>query len=458
MANAHSKNNLAEQCEISGTNGECVNDKHNNAGSFSDLCSTNNNVAQDTNTKIDMIGKCTNMKQSNCTVKFCTDTSQGYKKHSLNIPNISHHNQTIKIFHQNIRSLRNKTNELLCCIQDDPPHILCLTEHHLQYGELASSHIENYSLGAYYCRNTKHKGGVCIFIQKSIPFTCLDIGNYCIDQDIEVCGIQLNHACDKLCILAVYRSPSGNFSNFLIKLDSVLQKLFLLKFTFIICGDININYFADSYKKKQLDSILYSFNLCSIVNFPTRVGPNSSSLIDNVFLDNSYINKYDIAPVINGLSDHDAQLLAIQILQKHNNTRHMYYKRNINKFTIAEFLLKLSYETWDSIFAENDVNKIYNSFLNTILRHYHSCFPLTKTNKPHDKSWITTGTRTSCKHKSELYSERRNHKNLALDRYYKDYCRILSKAIKEAKKMEYDRRILNSTNKMKTSWNLINIE
>ena len=314
MANAHSKNNLAEACEISGTNGECVNDKHNNAGSFSDLCSTNNNVAQDTNTKIDMIDKCTNMKQSNCTVKFCTDTSQGYKKHSLNIPNISHHNQTINIFHQNIRSLRNKTNELLCCIQDDPPHILCLTEHHLQYGELASSHIENYSLGAYYCRNTKHKGGVCIFIQKSIPFTCLDIGNYCIDQDIEVCGIQLNHACDKLCILTVYRSPSGNFSNFLIKLDSVLQKLFLLKFTFIICGDININYFADSYKKKQLDSILYSFNLCSIVNFPTRVGPNSSSLIDNVFLDNSYINKYDIAPVINGLSDHNAQLLAIQIL------------------------------------------------------------------------------------------------------------------------------------------------
>ena len=30
--------------------------------------------------------------------------------------------------------------------------------------------------------------------------------------------------------------------------------------------------------------------------------------------------------------------------------------------------------------------------------------------------------------------------------------------IKEVKKMEYDRHILNSTNKMRTSWNLINIE
>jgi len=52
----------------------------------------------------------------------------------------------------------------------------------------------------------------------------------------------------------------------------------------------------------------------------------------------------------------------------------------------------------------------------------------------------------------------RKYKNPTLDKYYKDYCRIPSKVIKEEKKMEYDRRILNSTNRMKTSRNLINIE
>ena len=103
--------------------------------------------------------------------------------------------------------------------------------------------------------------------------------------------------------------PQGNLTIFLKNLELVLQKLFLIKFTFIICGDININYLVDSYKKKQLDSILYSFNLCSIVNFPTRIGPSSLSTIDNVFIDNLYLNKYDIAPLINGLSDHDAQLM-----------------------------------------------------------------------------------------------------------------------------------------------------
>ena len=214
MANSHIKNNLVEVCGSSDTNGKCVKDEQNNAGSFSDLCFQKKSAVQNTNTIMDVITKCTNMKQSNSTVTLNTDTSHRYKKHSMNITNILHHNQTIKIFRQNIRSLRNKTNELFCCIQDDPSHIVCLTEHHLQYSELASSHIENYTLGAHYCRNTKHMGGVCTLIQKNIPFTCLEIGNYCIDQDIEICGIQLNHDCDKLCILAVYRSPSGNLTTF----------------------------------------------------------------------------------------------------------------------------------------------------------------------------------------------------------------------------------------------------
>jgi len=54
--------------------------------------------------------------------------------------------------------------------------------------------------------------------------------------------------------------------------------------------------------------------------------------------------------------------------------------------------------------------------------------------------------------------EYKKYKNLILDRYYKDYRQILTKVIKEAKKMEYDKRVLNSTNRMKTSWNLINTE
>jgi len=56
-------------------------------------------------------------------------------------------------------------------------------------------------------------------------------------------------------------------------------------------------------------------------------------------------------------------------------------------------------------------------------------------------SWVTFGIRTSCKHKKVLYIELRNNKNPTLIKYFKDYYRILSKVIKEAKRMEYDRHI-----------------
>jgi hypothetical protein len=206
MANSHNKNNLVKTCGSSDTSSKHINDGQNNADSFnsSDLCSPKRSVVQDTNTKMDVRAKYTNLKQSNPTATFNTTASYRYKKCNKNIPNILHYNQIITIFHQNVRSLRYKTNELLCCIQDDPPHILCFTEHHLQYSELVLLHFENYTLGAHYCRNTKHMGCVGMYIQENIPFTCLEIGNYCKDQDIEICGTQLNYEYDKLCMLAVY--------------------------------------------------------------------------------------------------------------------------------------------------------------------------------------------------------------------------------------------------------------
>jgi len=175
----------------------------------------------------------------------------------------------------------------MCHLHHHPPHTLCLTEHHPHHDELAPLHIENYTFGAYYCRKSKHKGDFCMFVHNSIKFT-LNIDSYYLDQDFEVCAIHRNSVYDKLCILAIYRSPLGNFNTFLTNFDLILQKFFNPKFNLILCGDINVNYLVESYKKNQLVNILQSFHLSSIVSSPTRLGPNSFSTIDNVFIDNSY--------------------------------------------------------------------------------------------------------------------------------------------------------------------------
>jgi hypothetical protein len=75
---------------------------------------------------------------------------------------------------------------------------------------------------------------------------------------------------------------------------------------FIVGGDININYLADTYRKSQLNSFLISYSLFDTVGFPTRIQNTTISAIDNIFIDFYRHRNFVIFPIYNGLSGHDA--------------------------------------------------------------------------------------------------------------------------------------------------------
>jgi exonuclease III len=150
------------------------------------------------------------------------------------------------------------------------PHVMCLTEHHLQCLQLEKFHIENYNLGAHYCRQQCEKGGVAIFIHNSLGFTNIDIAEHCKDQAIEIYALKLSFGTQNICILTPYRAPSGKFSTFLLQLNTILQSLHTPRLHFIICADININYLNESGNKSQMDNLFLSYNLTSIINFLTK--------------------------------------------------------------------------------------------------------------------------------------------------------------------------------------------
>lgn len=51
--------------------------------------------------------------------------------------------------------------------------------------------MDNYSLGAEFCRKNRQKGGVSIFVRNNLQFTTINLDSYSIDQDIEVCALNL---------------------------------------------------------------------------------------------------------------------------------------------------------------------------------------------------------------------------------------------------------------------------
>ena len=121
--------------------------------------------------------------------------------------------------------------------------------------------------------------------------------------------------------------------------------------------------------------------------------------------------------------------------------------------------MKLSYELWEHVFDGDDVNKIFNSFLNIFLRIYYSSFPLIQTkSKMNQNSWITPGIITYCKHKRELYKELQNNNNVSVVSYCRDCTKMLSVVIRKTKRHEHDKLIINSHNKVKTTWNIIHQE
>jgi hypothetical protein len=157
---------------------------------------------------------------------------------------------------------------------------------------LEKVHIESYNLEAHYCRQLREKGGVAIFVHNSLGFLNTDIAQHCKEQDIEICALKPSFGTLNICVLTLYRGPSGNFSSFLLMLDTVLQTLHIPKLHFIICGDISINYLNESGNKNQLDNLLLSYNLTSIINFPTTVQNTSATAIDNIFIEVSQFESY----------------------------------------------------------------------------------------------------------------------------------------------------------------------
>ena len=141
---------------------------------------------------------------------------------------------------------------------------------------------------------------------------------------------------------------------------------------YIICSDINC--LTDSEKKSPLEALLQSYNLTNTVDFSTRSQKNSTTITDNIF-NYTARNSYSICPIINGQSDHDDQSITFNTITLKPSTKQVMEIRKIKKYTINDFLTKLTYETRNITFSSDDVNIMFNAFLDTYLKVFYSSFP-----------------------------------------------------------------------------------
>ncbi|PNF30889.1 hypothetical protein B7P43_G06095, partial [Cryptotermes secundus] len=317
--------------------------------------------------------------------------------------------------------------------------------------------VENYKLGASYCRREALKGGTCIFVQNHLNCVAVNLETYCLDFDVELSALKIQVDLLIILILVVYRAPSGNFLHFMHKMDSVLKLLYNTKVELIVCGDFNIDYLTDNDRKRQLNSLLNSYNLFSVIDFPTRIQNSSKSAIDNIFIDYWRLESFKVFAIPNGISDHDAQFILIHDIVLPSPHKVCLITRKIDKCSLDDFNYKLSYEMWNDVFEEKDVNTMFNSFLNIFLRFFNSSFPKANV-KPYitkNKTWVSSSIKTKCNVKRHLYMISRNSSDPNIKSYYKAYCKSLARDIIATKRIYYDKRIINSNDRVKSAWNVV---
>jgi hypothetical protein len=121
----------------------------------------------------------------------------------------------------------------------------------------------------------------------------------------------------------------------------------------------------------------WTYNLSHTVDFATVIQNKSSTAIDNIFVDNSRLKSSYTSPLINGLSDHDAQFLTINNFYAARNKIPLKQRTTlINGDTLTNFQTLLKQETWESVYQSQDVNCMFDSFVSTFLNISEASFPV----------------------------------------------------------------------------------
>jgi hypothetical protein len=143
-----------------------------------------------------------------------------------------------------------------------------------------------------------------------------------------------------LYVVTVYRSPIGNFIQFIKGIDNIINSLSKSNRDITLCSDINVNFFIEDCNKRQiLDNILATYNLVSIKEYPTRMAKGCDLAIDNIYIDKTHIWSYTVCPVINGLSDHDAQVIRLENVLIHKQLSETRIVRNFGKYSVMGFFI-----------------------------------------------------------------------------------------------------------------------
>ena len=126
------------------------------------------------------------------------------------------------MFHQNVNSLQNKSEEIAMLMSDLKAQVVFLTETKIDKSYPNSQFsVEGYSM--YWKDRKKGGGGIRAYITSSLPSKQLKLPKSY--SAIEALAIESTFGKHKIAVLGLYRSPKASGTNYHTKLEDELHEV-----------------------------------------------------------------------------------------------------------------------------------------------------------------------------------------------------------------------------------------
>ena len=379
-------------------------------------------------------------------------------------------NNDLFILQLNIRGMYSKLNRLKSLIEERTegkyPDIILLCETWHSKNS-PTPEIEGYNSVHKY-REHKKGGGVAVLISENL--------NYKLRPDLETssqvfehCIIEVKLKTEKIICCSGYRAPNTDTEVFLKEYEKIVENINSTIKTKVVMGldhNLDLLNYGKHRPTREFVCINENNNLVPGITRLTRITNTSATLIDNIFVSDTYVPMTRSQIIIDDISDHLPTCVILENINIGVKERKKITTRKMSKKTINLICNDLNEVNWARYISndcnDNDnVNSVFNCIHNKICDSVNRHAPLkehtVKLRKFKSESWITKGIKRSSRVLKNLY--KKTLKEGCDDQTRETYIlyRNCLNRIKRTCKMQYFQSKCNQyKNNTKKLWELIN--
>ena len=359
-------------------------------------------------------------------------------------------NHKYSVLSTNIRSLTKHLTELKTIVSNIETDVIALQEIWNPHAGYVS--INNYHKIEMKKREKKRGGGVALYIKKDIKYELHKKLNEINLEKIELIAATLKLNEGNVIVISIYRPPDSDIKLTIKDLDKILIATGENKT--VICGDLNIDTATTNNQETVYLNKLREHSMTQHITAYTRITNKTNSTIDHII---SNIKKISCLTTHHTLADHQGIITSWGAKTTTNNneppreneTKRVHYKKSANN------IQKVNWNNWTQINKKSDLNKLYDSFHNTILNCivYENC--KRKKNEPKmpyiTKTILEQGK--TVKKARKKFIKKRTETN---ENEYKALKREYNKTLRKAKNDYYQKELKKAGKDSKKVWLCIN--